>query len=288
MMNRNMKDKQGRQTKYPGAHILVVDDKKEVRQTLTKLLNNTGYRADNVESGSEAVKYISQREVDLVILDLKMPGMNGTDLLEAASALKPEVIYIILTAYGTLESAIQAIRHGAFDYLIKPSPMNQILETVESGLQKREKQSQDGKHAVDLLERALSTLTAHEHPVEKTTDPAEERFIQAHGITVDTHKRLVVVNGERINLTSTEFEILVYMIQKQDRVVTCQEIVRETRGQNLYDYEARRLLRSHIHRLRAKLELKADDPNLIQTVWGEGYRLSIPSDEKNQSENSSA
>jgi two-component system KDP operon response regulator KdpE len=285
-MNKHVKDRQVRQTEYPGAHILVVDDKKEVRRTLTKLLNNTGYRAESVGSGSEAVKYISREEVDLVILDLKMPGMNGTDLLEAASALKPEVIYIILTAYGTLESAIQAIRHGAFDYLIKPSPISQILDTVEAGLQKREQQSQDGKHAVDLLQQALSTLTAHEHPAENTPDPAEERFIQAHGITVDTHKRLVVVNGDRINLTSTEFEILVYMIQKQDRVVTCQEIVRETRGQNLYDYEARRLLRSHIHRLRVKLEPKPDDPTLIQTVWGEGYMLSVPSKEEFQPENS--
>jgi DNA-binding response OmpR family regulator len=76
------------------------------------------------------------------------------------------------------------------------------------------------------------------------------------------------------------------MIQKQDRVVTCQEIVRETRGQNLYDYEARRLLRSHIHRLRVKLEPKPDDPTLIQTVWGEGYMLSVPSKEEFQPENS--
>lgn len=268
------------EARFPGAHILVVDDERGLRRTLTQMLDRMGYRAVGAASGKEALKYIGHHDVDLVVLDLKMPGMDGVEVLEMARPMASDTIFIILTAYGTLESAISGIRHGAFDYLLKPSPMEEIVETIEAGLAERERQLTDDD-PVALLEQALHTL---KHDAKKetlaTADPprSEERFLQARDITVDLQRKIVVVRGEPVDLTPTELEILIYLMRKRDCVSSCQDIVAETRGHAMDERDARMLLRSHIHRLRQKIEQDPANPSVIRTVRGEGYLFATHED----------
>lgn len=257
----------------PGAHILVVDDESATRHTLADLFTRMGYQATEAASGPAALELIARRRFDLVILDLNMPGMDGSEVLKAARPLAPDTVFIILTAYGTLDSAIVAIRHGAFDYLLKPSPVKEIVRAVEAGLAERRRRL-SREEPIALLERALDSLkAAAQHP----SAPAPvERFLQVPDLTVDTLRRLAVVRGRPVELTATEFDILVYLLRHRDRVVSCRELAAHLRGYDLDERDARVFLRSHIHRLRRKVEYDPDHPTLIRAVRGSGYCIQPP------------
>lgn len=253
----------------PAARILVVDDEQAIRRTLAELFAHTGYQATEAASGRAALELMARQRFDLVILDLNMPGMEGTEVLQAARPLAPDTVFIILTGYGTLDSAIIAIRHGAFDYLIKPSSVREILHTVEAGLAER-KRRLGQEEPTALLERALAGLKAAAQG-QGSVAPPVERFLQVSGVTLDALRRLAVVGGQPIELTATEFEILVYLIRHRNRAVSCRELVAHLRGYDIDEREARILLRTHIHRLRQKLERGPAGPHLIRTVRGSGY-----------------
>lgn len=258
---------------FPGAHILVVDDESATRRTLADLFTRMGYQATEAASGPAALEQIARRHFDLVILDLNMPGMDGSEVLKAARPLAPDTVFIILTAYGTLDSAIVGIRYGAFDYLLKPSPVKEIVRAVEAGLAERRRRV-NGEEPVALLERALDSLKAAAERQPAT--PPAERFLQAPDLTVDTLRRLVVVRGQPVELTVTEFDILVYLLRHCDRVVSCRELAAHLRGYDLDERDARVFLRSHVHRLRRKVERDPDHPTLIRAVRGSGYRIEAP------------
>lgn len=254
---------------FPGAHILVVDDESATRHTLADLFTRMGYQATEAPSGPAALELIARRRFDLVILDLNMPEMSGSEVLKAARPLAPDTVFIILTAYGTLDSAIVAIRHGAFDYLLKPSPVKEIVRAVEAGLVERQRRL-GREEPVALLERALDSLKAAQRL--PAPSPAE-RFLQTSDLTVDTLRRLAVVRGQAVELTTTEFDILVYLLQHRDRVVSCRELAAHLRGYDMDERDARVFLRAHIHRLRHKIERDPAQPTLIRAVRGSGYIL---------------
>jgi DNA-binding response OmpR family regulator len=218
-----------------------VDDERAARRPLTELFGRLGYRAAEAASGQKALECLARQCFDLVILDLKMPGMDGTEVLEKAHSLAPDTVFIILTAYGTLTSAIAGVRHGAFDYLLKPSPVQEIIRAVEAGLAERQRRLYH-ENPVAVLERALTGFKATAQQPEAA--PAPRRFLQTPDITVDTLKRLVVVR-----------------------------LVAHVRGCDLAERDAGLLLRSHICRLRQKLERDPARPRLLFTVRGSGYIL---------------
>jgi DNA-binding response OmpR family regulator len=257
-------------TSVPGARVLVVDDERTLRTTLSDLLNRVGYQVWSVGCGSDALEIMARQEFDVVLLDLKMPDIDGTDVLREARLHAPQTLFIIMTAYGTLESAIVGIRHGAFDYLLKPSSLQKILETVEAGLTRRwrDHQQMEDDDPITLLERALVHLKS---PAEPANQQSEARFLKAAGILVDRQKRLVLVDGEPVHLTATEFDILAYLMRHRDRVISAAELVEHLRGFELDEREASDYLRSHIHRLRQKLDSEADEPRWVKTVRGQGF-----------------
>jgi DNA-binding response OmpR family regulator len=252
---------------FSGVHILVVDDEAATRHTLADLFTRMGYQATEAASGPAALELIARRRFDLVILDLNMPEMDGSEVLKAARPLAPDTVFIILTAYGTLDSAIVAIRHGAFDYLLKPSPVKEIVRAVEAGLVERQRRL-GREEPVALLERALDSLKA----VQRLPAPLPaDRFLQTPDLTVDTLRRLAVVRGQPVELTTTEFDILVYLLRHRDRVVSCRELAAHLRGYDMDERDARVFLRAHIHRLRRKVERDPAHPTLIRAVRGSGY-----------------
>ncbi|MCP4539225.1 MAG: response regulator transcription factor [Chloroflexi bacterium] len=256
----------------PGAHILIVDDERALRHTLAGVFKHLGYKVTEVSSGSKALEHIKAKNLDLVILDLQMPEMNGAEVLQVARPLAPDTVFIILTAYGTLDSAIVAIRQGAFDYLLKPSPVKEIVRAVEAGLVERQRRLAH-KDPVVLLERALVSLKTADQPSETPPTDDSKRFLQVSDITIDRLKHLVVVRGQPVDLTQTEFKILTYLLRHRDQVVSCRDLVAHVRGYDLDERDARTLLRTHIHRLRHKLKMGPTQPHLLHTVRGSGYTI---------------
>jgi DNA-binding response OmpR family regulator len=259
-----------------GANLLVVDDEYAARRTLVNLLRHSGYEVSEASHGKGALELITRHRYDLVILDLKMPDMDGTEVLAQARPLARDTVFIILTAFGTMDSAVTALRHGAFDYLLKPSSLQDIIRSVEAGLAERRRRL-NPEDPVALLERALAGLKSSPResapalaPIPASA-PESDRFLQAPDVTVDTLRRLVVVRGQRVDLTPTEFDILVYLLQRQDRVVPSRELAAHLRGCEMDERDARLLLRTHIHRLRQKLELDPSRPRILCTARGSGF-----------------
>jgi two-component system response regulator AtoC len=114
--------------------ILVVDDDRAVLQSCENILTDEGYEVQTAAQGFDGLELLKHKPFDLALVDLKMPGMNGLQMLEAARRLRPELVVIIFTAYATIETAVEAIKLGAFNYVTKPFKSSELVATVEKGL----------------------------------------------------------------------------------------------------------------------------------------------------------
>ena len=252
---------------------MVVDDKAVARISLAEILRLEGYQVATAASGEEALSLLNKSgPFDLMVLDLKMPGMDGLDVTEAVQKQFPGTVIILLTAFGTLETAIQAMRRGAHDYLLKPCPIPEILESVHKGLAKRQ-QEQQRQHLVSQLKQTLSELVAVEgvEEIEEAAAPQPSRFIQVRDVVVDRQKHIVTLRGQLLDLTPTEFKILICLLETPGQVWSPQELVRRAQGYETDAWGARAIIRVHVRRLRKKLETDPAHPKYILNVRGVGY-----------------
>src|SRR5262245_38448687 len=120
------------------SNILVVDDEPVARQSLSEILRLEGYSVNSVPNGQAAVEYVRTHPVELVVVDLRMPGMDGLEVVQVVNQISPETEVVLLTAFGTTETAIQALRLRIHDYLLKPAPPSQVVNSVKKGLARRE------------------------------------------------------------------------------------------------------------------------------------------------------
>ncbi|MFP4343853.1 MAG: response regulator transcription factor [Anaerolineales bacterium] len=251
--------------------ILVVDDEAAERITLGEVLRLEGYRVALAASGEAALDLMEEEDpFDMLILDLRLPGMDGLQVLESVHEEHPHTIIILITGYATLETAIQALRHGAYDYLLKPCPVEDILETVRQGLGEVEKE----RHRQTLVERLQDTvreLVESENTPLAPERPADDDVLQVAGVLIDRAKHIVARGEERIDLTPTEFRLLECMMRQPDEVATPQELVRCAQGYEADPWGARSIIRVHIRRLRSKLEPVPSHPRYILNVRGVGY-----------------
>lgn len=260
--------------------ILVVDDEEVTRLSLAEILSLEGYQVASARSGEEALQKLGEETFDLVLADLVMKKVDGLQVMEAAKELSPDTVVIMLTAYGTLESAIQAMRQGAYDYLIKPCGAQEIVASVESGLAKR-RQERRRQELVTRVEEMLRALKAEED--DETLPSASggnqlkrARFLQSGSIIVDLQKHIATWRGQLLNLTPTEFRLLTCLMGKADQVLSCQELVREVQNYDCDELEARDIIRVHIRRLRQKVEPDPANPQYIVNLRGVGYMFASP------------
>lgn len=183
------------------AAILIVEDELGSRDALRMILSpfNTVYTAEN---GQKAMEILSEKKVDLVTLDLKLPGLQGTDLLRDIKRQKPDVEAIIITGYGTLKSAVHGIRYGAADYLLKPFNVTELLTVINRTLEK--------KRRLDSLRNFLSNLAGAEYKdddylqfirVLANTLESKDRYTYHHSARVSIYANLI---AERLNLPVEE------------------------------------------------------------------------------------
>lgn len=259
--------------------ILVVDDEEVTRLSLAEILSLEGYQVASASSGEEALQKLEKETFDLVLADLVMKEVNGLQVMEAAKKLSPDTVVIMLTAYGTLESAIQAMRQGAYDYLIKPCGAQEIVASVESGLGKQQ-QERRRQELVSRVEEMLRALKAEEDETPTSASRGDQlkraRFLQSGGIIVDLQKHIATLHGQLLNLTPTEFRLLACLMGKTDQVLSCQELVREVQNYDCDEWEARDIIRVHVRRLRQKIEPDPANPQYIVNVRGVGYMFTSP------------
>ena len=122
--------------KKNGVKILVVDDDEIVREVIISLLSSEGYTVRAAKDGLDAIQILKMDNINLVITDLRMPGADGIEVLKEAIKMDPDRAVIILTAYGTLDTALKAIREGAYDYMTKPFKMEEMIIRVNNAYER--------------------------------------------------------------------------------------------------------------------------------------------------------
>jgi DNA-binding response OmpR family regulator len=254
-------------------HMLVVDDELAMRETLQEILELEGFQVSQADSGERALEILGQAKIDLMLLDLKMQGMDGVQTTAAAKHLSPETVIIMLTAHGTLESAIGAMRYGAFDYLLKPAAVPDILASVQRGLSHHTQMLRQ-RDLVGLMQRAITEL----HPAGSATAAKGERHLKLREIDLDLQRHIAAVRDQVLDLTLTEFRMLTYLMEHPDQVISPRELVAAVQGYQSDEHEARAIVRVHIRRLRQKIEPDPDQPIYVLNVRGVGYVFSTSAD----------
>ncbi len=147
--------------------IMVVDDEKVIRDILTDFLTTEGFMVTTAESGEQALKELEAQHYDMLITDLKMPGMSGIELLEKVRDMKTDTLTIIMTGFGTVETAIKAMKFGAYDYITKPFKVNEVVQIIRRGLerQKLERENIQLKQLMSLYQvsEAMSSSLSLDH-----------------------------------------------------------------------------------------------------------------------------
>jgi DNA-binding response OmpR family regulator len=216
-----------------------------------------------------------------MFLDLNMPGMKGIDLLVEIHRQVPQMPVLILTAHAALESAIQAVRLGARDYLIKPVEPVVIVTRVAEIVAESEQPARK-REIVEQIQALLAELQKMDG--ENTTPtsalaalPSAEvaRFLSKGGFELDLHARHVTLHGEYVPVTGIYFDYLSTLLRHAPKAVTYQTLVKESQGYDVTIAEARDLARWRIHELRKVIEADPQHPRHILTVRGIGYRLAI-------------
>ena len=229
------------------AGILVVDDEAGIRFFLTETLEQAGYRVSTADNGEAALEILRDTAFDLIFLDLNLGGkIDGLRVLEMAKWRWDNIAVVILTAYGTMDSALTAIQEGVEGYLLKPATPAEVRDAAQKAISRR-KASGNG------------------------TQPKTSVRTLNHGkLFLDLDKHLTTLDENPIELTSSEFRLLVYLIENAERVSSPYELVKIARDYDCADdREAREIIKWYIHRLRQKL----GNSKSIINLRGVGYRL---------------
>jgi DNA-binding response OmpR family regulator len=261
--------------------ILVVDDESPLRLSLSLILQKENYHVETAANSKEALDCLQSHEYDLMFLDLNMPGMSGIELLVQVRKQASHMPVLILTAHAALESAIQAVRLGARDYLIKPVEPVLILTRVAEILAESQQPARK-KEIVGQIQSLLAELQTMEGEDTTPTStlaalpPGEPaRFLKKGNFDLDLHARHATLNGKYVSVTGIYFDYLATLLRHAPKVVPYKTLVKESQGYDVTIEEAKDLARWRIHELRQIIEVDPQQPQYILTVRGAGYRLAI-------------
>lgn len=229
-------------------HILVVEDDAAIRQGILDALTFAGYATFEAPDGVEGKRMADECDVDLVLLDLVMPGCGGLEVLQHIRAESPTLPVVILTAMGDESDRVKGLKLGADDYVVKPFSVRELIARVEAVLRRSPERP-----------RAVST-------------------IKANGATIDFERCEVRFDdGERSDLSERELELLQYLTANPGRAVSRDEILQRVWRLNPSGVQTR-TIDMHIARLREKLRDGAE-PKLLLTVRGKGYMFGQTQDD---------
>ena len=263
----------------PEVRLLIVDDEPNIRSALGLGLRLMGYLVDEAGSGEEALLMLEHLPYDLMVLDMRMPGLHGIDVMKRARQLCPELLIVILTGHATLESAIAAVKSEAVDYLLKPASTHEIAETVTRALKNRATK-RHRQQLVQLLGEALEVLGQTDTATSTgsvSKDTAVGAPLQFDYLTLDRQKRMLTVDGlesQTLHLTEGETLVLASLMMYTDQVLSCSDLIQAGWGYEMNEQEAQGVIRPHICRLRGKIGEVMAKPILIHTVRKRGYVLS--------------
>ena len=221
--------------------VLVVDDEAMVREVVCAYLDREGFTTFEAIDGEAALDCVAEREPDLIVLDVMLPKLDGYSVITELRK-HTQVPVILLTARAEEVDRVLGLELGADDYVVKPFSTRELVARVRS---------------------VLRRSTTPEHRTE---------ILELDELVIDGKTRDVLVRGERIEMPPMEFDLLMYLASSPRQVFSRNQILDQVWGSST-DWQDPSTVTVHIRRLRQKIELDADDPQRILTVWGRGYRF---------------
>lgn len=225
--------------------ILVVEDNLDLAELLVMHLRDAGYAVQQAGDGRAALQQLASDPVDLVILDLMLPGLDGLDICRRLRTRADYLPILMLTAKSTELDRVLGLEVGADDYVTKPFSIRELLARVRALFRR-----------VDAMSEA----------------PAEpDDVLQLDGLSIDPWRRRVLLDATEVHLTSREFDLLLHFARHPGRVYSRAQLLDLVWGYGHEGYE--HTVNSHINRLRAKIEKDPAKPCYVLTVWGVGYKF---------------
>jgi len=210
-------------------HVLVVEDEAPLRQAIAEQLSDRGYRVEQADSGEAAIACLAEFAFDILLTDLRLPGMDGSEVVEAAIARYPDIVAIVITGYGTVKDAVDAIKRGARDFISKPFQIDELLHVLDAGLERRRLRSENeylrsqleeryrfqqgivGKsRAMSTLFQLLETVAATNSTILVTGETGSGKEVVARAIHQHSPRhmhRFIAVNCSAIPETLLEAEL---------------------------------------------------------------------------------
>ena len=229
-------------------HILLVDDERDIRDPLAAYLSRNGLRVTKAENGAAARQILSAYAIDLVLLDVMMPGEDGLALTGHIRATN-KVPVILLTARAEETDRIVGLEIGADDYVTKPFSPRELLARIKAVLRR----AGDGGSRV--------------------RGPDGESYAFGPWVLKSGERELVDRDGVAIPLSTGEYNLLHALVTRPRRVLSRDQLLDLSQGRELAAFE--RSIDNHVSRLRKKIEENPSEPKLIKTVWGGGYMLAV-------------
>jgi DNA-binding response OmpR family regulator len=226
------------------------------------------------------LEYVSKQYFDLVYLDIRLPDMNGLEILKVIHSKYPDLPVVLFTAQPDLTSAIEAVREGAVDYLLKPLKPQALIERTQAILahQEKERRKHDIQSQLEALQSELKDLESNEvvrsEPATKVPETSD-RFLTCGKLTLDLHTRRLTIGGQTINLPPTTFDYLLVLARRAPNVVDYKTLVAEAQGYEADSREAQELVKWHVHHIRQAIEPDVHQPIYLINMRGIGYRLVI-------------
>ncbi len=228
--------------------ILVIEDEKIIGEMISMYLTDEEFSVRRVETGHDGLEAVDAFGPDVILLDLMLPDMDGIELCETVRQ-RSDTPIIVISMNTKVNERVRALNAGADDYLCKPFSMQELKARIGAAVR-----------------RYKPSLAALAETAAASTDPAA-----GHGIGLDLQKRTVTVDGQPVETTFSEFELIKLLFEFPGRVFTRDELINTLRGIDSYVND--RAIDVHITNLRKKLEKNPKEPQYIKTVWGVGYKL---------------
>jgi DNA-binding response OmpR family regulator len=225
------------------AKILIVDDTVEMTWLLRSALSKDGFEIEVAHDGAEGLRQAYVFQPDLIVLDVMMPGMNGWEMLRRLREFS-DVPVIMLTAVSDTSSKVQGLDTGADDYVSKPFEVRELRARIQAALR-----------------RAALSASGGSYPL---------RF-DGGNLLIDLSAQAVVARGVAVDLTPTEYKLLLYLARNAGQVLTYDQILENVWGPGYEGSTAS--IKVYVQRLRRKIEIDPSHPRLILTHWGVGYSL---------------
>lgn len=260
-------------------YVLIIDDEASLRQTMARILQRAGYEVTTAANGKDGLALVSAHPFDLVYLDIRMPDVSGLELLKTIHASHPDLPVILFTAQPDLNSAVEALRRGAIDYLLKPLKPQTVINRTQAILadKQKERRKRELQRQIDALQTELNALES-QGQAKAVSEPgpastSDDRFLKRGGLVLDLHIRRVTMNERVVNLPPTSFDYLLVLARHTPNVVDYQTLVSEAQGYETDIREAQELTKWHIHHIRQAVEADSRNPTYVINVRGTGYRL---------------